>query len=187
MPPGGVPSGRSCAPWSTSERAPPPPPSGGTTGFDGSRGVPRSSGVAGVLRRLVRLLLLVTVMVAPAFATTSRWAWTMEHRFVSGEENGVLHELDEGRMSFEGEVWAFAKKRGAPPTPMVIELRVRRQSFPTDPVACSASRRPSSTLNERRSFSTDCGREPDDTYYIQAWTTEDDGWDTKGEGTLSTD
>lgn len=54
----------------------------------------------------------ITVMAAPAFATTSRWAWTMEHRFVSGEENGVLHEIDEGRMSFEGEVWAFAKKRG---------------------------------------------------------------------------
>lgn len=36
----------------------------------------------------------------------------------------------------------------------------------------------------KRSFTANCGTEPADTYYIVAYTTEDDGWNKKGAGTL---
>lgn len=31
-----------------------------------------------------------------------------------------------------------------------------------------------------------CGSEPADTYYVVAYKVEDDGWDSKGSGTLAT-
>ncbi|MCP4967733.1 MAG: hypothetical protein GY926_21180 [bacterium] len=110
----------------------------------------------------------------------------MNYRYVNGESNGVTYTFATGgTMTFAGEVWARSKDGGANPAPMQITNRIYRQGWPSDPLACSVNRTPSSTLHVHRSFSTNCGTQPADTYYVVAYTVDDDdGWNTAGEGTL---
>jgi len=137
------------------------------------------------LAQLVVVAIVLGIFAAPAIAATNNWSWTMNYRYVSGESNGVTYTFATGgMMTFAGEVWAFSKDAGANPAPMQIKNRVYRQGWPTDPLACSVDRTPSSMLDEHRTFSTNCGTEPADTYYVVAYTVEDDGWNTKGAGTL---
>ncbi len=137
------------------------------------------------LGQLLVVALAVGVFAAPALAATSNWSWSMHYRYVSGDANGVYYTFGTGgTMTFAGDVWAKSKDGGANPAPSQITNRVYRQGWPSDPLACSALRTPSSTLFEHRSFSTNCGTEPADTYYVVAYTIEDDGWNTEGAGTL---
>ena len=132
------------------------------------------------------LVSLMAAMALPAMATTNNWSWTMNYRVVDGEANGYVYWMNAGDLSFSGEVWAYSKDPGAVSSPYQIKNRVYRQSFPSDVLECSANRTPSSTLNVKRSFSANCGFAPGDTYYIFAYTTADDGWNTKGDGSFST-
>ena len=146
--------------------------------------VTRHGRAVGPLVRLAVLTTALLIFAAPALAATHSWSWTMNLRYVSGKANGVTYTFGTGgTMTFAGDVRAYSKDPWALPSPYTIQMRVYRMSFP-DQIACSASRTPSSTLNVKRSFTADCGTEPADTYYIVAYTTEDDGWNKKGAGTL---
>lgn len=136
--------------------------------------------------RLLLIVLALGIFASPVLASTKNWAWTMNYRYVNGKDNGVTYFFGTGgTMTFEGDVWAYSKDAGALSSPLQIKMRVYRESFPGDVLECSADRTPSSTLNVHRSFLTECGQPPADTYYIVAYTTEDDGWNTKGAGTLT--
>jgi hypothetical protein len=137
------------------------------------------------LAQTIAIALALILFAAPAVASTYNWAWTMNHRYVNGGSNGVYYTFSTGgTMTFAGSVWPYSKDGGANPAPMAIHLQVYRQNFPSDVVACQLTRTPSTTLYDHRYFNKYCGTEPDDTYYIVAWTVEDDGWNTKGAGTL---
>jgi len=137
------------------------------------------------LAQIAVVVLALLVFAVPAVASTYNWSWTMNYRYVNGGSNGVYYTFSSGgTMTFEGDVWAYSKDAGANPSPNQITMHVYRQAFPSDVIACSAYRTPSSTLNVKRSFWKNCGTEPADTYYIVAYTAADDGWNTKGSGTL---
>jgi hypothetical protein len=140
------------------------------------------------LRRIINVLAATAVlllMAMPSFANTATWSFTMNNRYVNGEDNGVLHTMSAGTMTFGGDVWNYAKAAGATGR-NTIHLNVYRQGFPTDPLACSTSATAPATLGQKQAFSVGCGSEPADTYYVVAYKVEDDGWDSKGAGTLKT-
>lgn len=143
-----------------------------------------------MLKKMVSAALLAIVAVAmvalPSVANTRNYAWEMNHRYVSGDDNGVYHTLTAGSMTFTGTVWPYSTDAGHTTSPYTITTRVYRQAFPSDVVACSASITPWAVINAQRSFSASCGSEPADTYYVQAGTVEDDGWNTRGTGQVAT-
>jgi len=119
-----------------------------------------------------------------ALANSSSYSFTMDYRYVNGKDNGVTHGLSAGSLTNSGSLWAYRKAAGAV-GPYSVTIAVVKDEIIDDTI-CTVSVTPSTTLNEKKSFSKACGSVPTGVYYIEAWKTNDDGWDIKAQGTLTT-
>ncbi|MBS4539382.1 hypothetical protein GOQ27_12975 [Clostridium sp. D2Q-11] len=141
-------------------------------------------------RKLLSLSLMVfmlAVMFAPVYAASSTgyWSFTMNYRVVDGDANGEFYDLTAGDMSLSGDVYAYSKDGGAVSSPYTIYFSVKEsKDWSIDRSVGSTSRTPSSTLYSSRSVSGSWGEQPAGKYYLVIYTVEDDGWNTKGSGTL---
>lgn len=124
------------------------------------------------------------IMLTPVFANSSSYSFTMDYRYVNGKSNGVTHGLDAGYLTNSGVLWAYAKAPGAVgPYPVTIAV-VKDELI--DRTICTVSVTPYTTLGVIKSFSQGCGNVKTGVYYIEAWKANDDGWDIKVIGTLTT-
>jgi hypothetical protein len=121
----------------------------------------------------------------------------MEWRFVSGRANRRFHVLDAGTLTLSGKLWAYEKRRAGAAQPQAVKIEVLKddgndgQDDEDRTAFCSAIVTPSAVLNERKEFSTSCGRVESGKYWIRiskptAQSHDGDGWHNQGHGTLST-
>jgi hypothetical protein len=119
-----------------------------------------------------------------AAANTAAFSFVMERRAVHGKGNGKLHALDAGELTLSGGVWVVSKNRGSTSTPTEVEIAVYRDGQEAE--VCSVTVKPSTIFNEKRSSEKTCGRVETASYWLLVSKKNDDGWDIKGSGTLTT-
>lgn len=138
--------------------------------------------------RAMVVVFALLVMVHPVFAASSSYSWDMPYPgyVVNGEANGVLHELPAGILVDSGELWEYAKLNGAV-GPYDIQIEVYKQGTLWDTRVSTQTVTPSSTLNEKVSYSHNAGSITAGKYYlfISKVYGATDGWSTKGTGTLT--
>jgi hypothetical protein len=141
------------------------------------------------MRRVLLVLLVVCalfIMVAPALANSSGWSFTMDRRYVNGDDNGAYHTMTAGNMTNNGYVYLYYILGGSVPPPFDTHIEVWRKVSGPDVYCGSSTVNTGSTLNVKKYFTTYCGTQPAGTYYLIIWKTEWDGFYTKGSGTLKT-
>ncbi len=133
------------------------------------------------------VIIMLFVMAFPAFAyDSSAWSWTMDLRFVSGDENGEYHYLDEGNMSLSGDIWVTSKDPGALSSPYQVTYYIYESKTGFDEFIGTTTVTPYSTINTKKSVSGSWGSQDGGKYYIEAGKLEDDGFNLASSGTLVT-
>ncbi len=129
---------------------------------------------------------LFLAMALPVLANSGNYAWKMpwDGYYVSGWDNGVTYNLTAGNLTFSGSVWQYEEKVGAFYPPYSVTTEVWRDDPIWDTKIGSYTVTPSTTLNDKKSFSKNLGSIIADTYYIVANKQNTDGWSTAGSGTL---
>lgn len=136
------------------------------------------------VRSTLAVVALLIMAMPVALANSSSYSFTMDHRYVNGKDNGVTHGLSAGSLTNSCSLWAYDKAAGAV-GPYSVTIAVVQDGI-IDKTICTTSVTPSKTLNVKKSYSKSCGSVPTGVYYIEAWKTNDDGWDVKAQGTLTT-
>lgn len=114
----------------------------------------------------------------------AHWSFTMDHRYVSGADNGVIHAMDEGFVSNVGELWVTSQEPGVVVAPLSVHIEVYRQRPLRDDLICSTVVKPEPQQGDRVRFTEACGAQSAGNYYVVAWKVEDDGWNLAGSGHL---
>lgn len=115
----------------------------------------------------------------------------MNRRYVGGRKNGRFHSLDAGNLTVNGKIWIHEKRAGADssPSPVTIEV-LKGDTDSKDSIICTLVVAPSTTLNDKKSFSKPCGRVEGDKYWLKIYkgghSEDPDGWHSQGSGTLDT-
>ena len=144
----------------------------------------RWGGMRSKLARFGLVAGAVLAMASPALANNSGYFFIIDHRYVNGSSNGVTHGLDAGNLTISGELWVY-QKYVKPVGPHPITIEVWQAGF-FDKSICSVTVVPSTTIGKKTSFSKDCGLVPTAVFFVVGWKVNDDGWDIKTTGLLTT-
>ncbi|WP_427339522.1 hypothetical protein [Caloranaerobacter sp. DY30410] len=140
-------------------------------------------------RRITSFLLMsfiLTVMCIPAFANSESWSFVMDYRVVNGKDNGQIHAMDSGNMVINGDIWTYSKDPGSLDSPNKVYVYVYQDVFGPDRKVGYTTVTPYSELNSPKSFSKGFGFQNSGDYYLVIAKSNDDGYNLKGEGTLTT-
>jgi hypothetical protein len=108
----------------------------------------------------------------------------MTYCFVSGKDNGAFKYMTAGRMTNSGYIYVSSAMVGA--TNCTVHIDVYRNVTGVDPCVGSSSVAPGTTVNVKKYFTTYCGSQPTDDYYLEIWRAYPYGTVIKGAGTLRT-
>lgn len=130
------------------------------------------------------MLLVLTIVagVPSIFAATNYFSFTMNRRYVDGDENGQYHVLRKGSVYIKGTVTSIKQNNnygGSKPNPLFIGL-YRSKTGP-DAFCGEVKLGSSSKINitERKLGTAD---KTSGKYYLIAYKVEQDYWTTKGDG-----
>ena len=138
---------------------------------------------------LVLAVCLLLVMALPVIANSVTWSFTMDLRVVDGDKNGVYHNMTAGTMKLTGNIWAYSKDSSPDPTPNKVYIEVwESKDWAVDrKISVVPYATPSILLNSKVPISNgNLGTQPAGKYYSLIWKIEDDKWNIKGSGSLTT-
>ncbi|MSS42684.1 hypothetical protein FYJ27_02910 [Anaerosalibacter bizertensis] len=133
-------------------------------------------------------VIIITIFLAPiAFANSASFKFTMNRKYVNGAKTGHTHSMTAGRMSISGKLIVNSLDLGCNSRANTVTISVFKKQSGRDKYVGSTSATPKSqSLGSTTSFSKAFGKQTGGTYYIVAGKAEDDGWNLKGRGTLTT-
>jgi len=90
---------------------------------------------------------IFAIVALPALANTNYFYLEMQHRYVSGKDNGVLHNMTAGDMSISGQVYVKSSTAGAVGPYQITYEVYKYNSWLADTRIGSAYATPSTTKN----------------------------------------
>jgi len=137
--------------------------------------------------------LVVTAILSapPALANESKFSFTMVHRYVSGKDNSVKHDMDSGTLTVSGELWTthcelINEETGKRAAPALVTIEVVGEGLLRSP-ECSFSVPPSPTIGKKVPFEITCSNIKKTSIYLIAYhTIEDDRCAIEAAGKLKT-
>lgn len=129
---------------------------------------------------------MLTIMSIPALANTSSWDFTMDLRYVSGDDNGIYHNMTSGNMYISGSVWVYSIDDWHAISPLNVYIEVWESRFGPDRYVGRSIVTPRLPAGTKAYFSNTLGSQSSGKYYIVAYKTDDDGFNIKGQGILET-
>lgn len=129
-------------------------------------------------------VIICGVVALPAIANTRGYHWEMNFRYVNGKDNGQLHNMVGGNLTFAGDIWIYSKDPGHVGPNLITQYVYDTDG--TDTLVCTVNYTPYTTIGRHKSFSKACGHIDPDDYYIVVAKADDDGNNERGDGTLDT-
>jgi hypothetical protein len=139
-----------------------------------------------------RLILVgVAIGSTPGLANESKFAFTMEHRYVNGSENGISHSMDRGTLTVSGELRTVScgtTMFGRKGVPELVRINVMEEGSLVDaPAICSFAVSPSVTVDGKVPFNVTCNNIRKAKFYLIAYQLQDDdGCAVEATGALTT-
>lgn len=137
-------------------------------------------------------MIMTTFAVPPVLANdasimnTANWSWTMSYRYVNGKDNGQTHDMNSGTMTLIGTLAITSSHPGAV-SPFTVTYEVKEDRgfwLPDRSVGTTGATPPIN--NDPVGVYGHFGTQDAGTYYITAWTTEQDGHTKSSSGILRT-
>jgi hypothetical protein len=141
-------------------------------------------------------LVVVAIIVlgsAPALANESKFEFEMEHRYVNGVNNGILHKMSRGILTVSGEVVTVNcavvdEETGKTAVPELVRFNVMQEGSVVDgPPICSFAVTPAGKIGKKVTFDVTCNDIGDAKVYIVVYqVTDDDRCIIEATGRLTT-